>query len=334
MKIENYEDWWNELQKNATILYPQGPKEKAIWENAGGDVSTLTLNGHGKTDWHTALKTLKQGGGGKNISPKSLVEAMLEDFPKNSDVQTLKANIKVVETEPKNVGIRKIALIALILISVITMTFVYYYYQPHEPGIVHKWNELHDRQIIPLINEFEHILINPDSLQYYSGIQVKTKGILRELNRIQAEMNDENFPTAWLSIFELDVLIMFNILIIVTEGKEDKIEYAERAIEVGEWIYAQLKEIDSTYSETHDSKVIEFLDYLAEYEIVDDVNYQMLISLGTLYSYKYVQSETQNRKAEIKKIFDRINQNYKKRIIKVSQNPIIKKLKEDEIIKF
>ena len=66
-------------------LYKQGPKDRAIWERSGGDVSTIPLDGDGKTQWHTALTLLSNGGGG-DISIDSLVETVKEDFPKNSEI--------------------------------------------------------------------------------------------------------------------------------------------------------------------------------------------------------------------------------------------------------
>jgi hypothetical protein len=43
----------------------------------------------GKSTWHNALSQLKNGGGGKEISFMSLIAAMLEDFPKNTDLQRI-----------------------------------------------------------------------------------------------------------------------------------------------------------------------------------------------------------------------------------------------------
>lgn len=83
------EDWWKNLRSIATQLYPKGPEENAIWERADGSIAALTITGNGRTDWHNALRVLRQGGGGKNISPKSLVEAMLEDYPNNSELKAL-----------------------------------------------------------------------------------------------------------------------------------------------------------------------------------------------------------------------------------------------------
>lgn len=62
-------------------LYPSGPIDQDIWQRAGGDISRLRLNGTGRAQWFSALRTLKQGGGGENISIDSLIFEVKGDFP-------------------------------------------------------------------------------------------------------------------------------------------------------------------------------------------------------------------------------------------------------------
>lgn len=62
-------------------LYPAGPIDQDIWQRAGGDISRLRLNGTGRAQWFSALRTLNQGGGGENISIDSLMLEIKRDFP-------------------------------------------------------------------------------------------------------------------------------------------------------------------------------------------------------------------------------------------------------------
>lgn len=38
------DEWWSQLAKIATELYPRGPEEMEVWRRAGGDLSVLELN--------------------------------------------------------------------------------------------------------------------------------------------------------------------------------------------------------------------------------------------------------------------------------------------------
>lgn len=70
-----------DLEQVMADLYPAGPTDQDIWLRAGGDPSRLKLGGTGRTAWFTALRTLSQGGGGSEISKRSLIEAALAEFP-------------------------------------------------------------------------------------------------------------------------------------------------------------------------------------------------------------------------------------------------------------
>lgn len=79
-------DRWSELERCLVELYPAGPRDQELWTRAGGDLSRIQLYGSGQATWHSALRTLKQGGGGRNISIDSLVAAAREDFPKHQQL--------------------------------------------------------------------------------------------------------------------------------------------------------------------------------------------------------------------------------------------------------
>lgn len=70
-------------------LYPRGVEDRRIWERAGGDLSLVTLNTQGKGQWFEAVKLIEHGGGGAEITLKSLIQVMQEDFPKNKDLNKI-----------------------------------------------------------------------------------------------------------------------------------------------------------------------------------------------------------------------------------------------------
>ncbi len=86
------QSWWTALERTAVELYPRGPTEDGIWHRAGGDISVVDLNAIGKAAWHSALWKLRSGGGGSSVTADSLLRAMQEDFPNNSNLAILFAD--------------------------------------------------------------------------------------------------------------------------------------------------------------------------------------------------------------------------------------------------
>jgi len=68
-------------------LYPAGPAETHVWERAGGELSRLRLTGHGRADWYGALRTLRLGGGGRDITLRTLLDTVLADYPDHPDLR-------------------------------------------------------------------------------------------------------------------------------------------------------------------------------------------------------------------------------------------------------
>lgn len=87
---------WPVLEGLLVELYPFGPRDQEVWSRAGGDLSRLQLHPTGQAAWHAALRTLKQGGGGRNINFGSLLSTAKEDFanhPQLAILQTTYASI-------------------------------------------------------------------------------------------------------------------------------------------------------------------------------------------------------------------------------------------------
>lgn len=79
-------DPWSEIELMLIELYPLGPRDQEIWSRAGGDLSRLQLHPTGQAAWHAAIRTLKNGGGGRNINFDNLLRAAKEDFPNHSQL--------------------------------------------------------------------------------------------------------------------------------------------------------------------------------------------------------------------------------------------------------
>ena len=82
-------DRWSQLEACLIELFPTGPRDQELWTRAGGDLSKLQLYGPGQATWHSALRTLKQGGGGRSITFDSLLATAREDFPMHAQLQVL-----------------------------------------------------------------------------------------------------------------------------------------------------------------------------------------------------------------------------------------------------
>jgi len=82
-------DEWNSLEQVAVELYPRGANDNQVWSRAGGDLSLLDFGSIGKASWHSALRNLKQGGGGKGITVSSLLKEMASDFPRHAVLESL-----------------------------------------------------------------------------------------------------------------------------------------------------------------------------------------------------------------------------------------------------
>lgn len=82
---------WSGAAEILAKLYPLGPTQSEIWLRAGGDLSRLSLNGHGVAQWHAALMTVERGGGG--VSLPVLLDAALDDFPGNRELRDLRDSL-------------------------------------------------------------------------------------------------------------------------------------------------------------------------------------------------------------------------------------------------
>ncbi|MEX3693849.1 caspase family protein [Paraburkholderia sp. BR14263] len=87
------EDITTHLTALMSNLYPSGPTDQELWVRAGGDIAVLRLQGTGRAQWFSAIRTLKLGGGGTGITFESLVSKALEDFANNEELRELQRRV-------------------------------------------------------------------------------------------------------------------------------------------------------------------------------------------------------------------------------------------------
>ncbi len=93
--VPGRDDWWEELVDTASRLYPGGPAERLIWARAGGDTATLPTAMTGRARWAAAMRDVRHGGGGGDISGVRLLSTMLDDFPRNETLAALADTVRV-----------------------------------------------------------------------------------------------------------------------------------------------------------------------------------------------------------------------------------------------
>lgn len=80
---------YSALVEIAIKLYDKGPEDNDIWKRAGGEIGKLHNHKTREENWRNAISLLSNGGGGKDISVKSLIKEMIDDHPHNSDLKEI-----------------------------------------------------------------------------------------------------------------------------------------------------------------------------------------------------------------------------------------------------
>ncbi len=70
-------------------LYDKGPEDRDLWTRAGGEGEKLYQNKSREENWREAIRLLRNGGGGKMISARSLLNEMIADYPNNSQLKQM-----------------------------------------------------------------------------------------------------------------------------------------------------------------------------------------------------------------------------------------------------
>jgi|GEM_PF-5304412 hypothetical protein len=77
-------DVWAALEELGLELYPYGPGVKEVWKRAGGHTADIPRFNSGREAWSTVISQARAGG--HDVTPRSLTNAMLEDYPRNPNL--------------------------------------------------------------------------------------------------------------------------------------------------------------------------------------------------------------------------------------------------------
>lgn len=84
----NEDKWWEAFQEIAYSLYSEGPKDRKIWMEAGGQEYDLLSRGTGKEVWIDALQKLRNGAY-KDITIQKLLKKMVQEHPRYERLKML-----------------------------------------------------------------------------------------------------------------------------------------------------------------------------------------------------------------------------------------------------
>ncbi|MDT7540963.1 MAG: hypothetical protein QOE33_867 [Acidobacteriota bacterium] len=84
----NEDKWWEALQEIAYTLYSEGPKDRKIWMEAGGQEYDLLSHGTGKEVWIDALHKLRYGAY-REITIQKLLKKMVKEHPRYEPLKML-----------------------------------------------------------------------------------------------------------------------------------------------------------------------------------------------------------------------------------------------------
>jgi hypothetical protein len=86
LNIFNADEKWNNFADLGADLYPEGPKDREVWQRAGGKNADLITHGNGRERWYDAIYKIRRG---HRVRSWELLEKMREDFGWNEDLLAL-----------------------------------------------------------------------------------------------------------------------------------------------------------------------------------------------------------------------------------------------------
>lgn len=86
LNIFNADEKWNSFADLGADLYPEGPRDREVWQRAGGKNADLITHGDGRMRWYDAVYKIRRG---HRVRSWELLEKMREDFGWNEDLRAL-----------------------------------------------------------------------------------------------------------------------------------------------------------------------------------------------------------------------------------------------------
>ncbi|MDP9789000.1 hypothetical protein J2861_003012 [Agrobacterium tumefaciens] len=79
---------WRILEDIGAELFPVGPGDKSLWQRAGGKPADIPIAPSGREAWHIVVTDMERGS--KKMNARSLLDAMLSEYPGNNVLRQLK----------------------------------------------------------------------------------------------------------------------------------------------------------------------------------------------------------------------------------------------------
>jgi hypothetical protein len=89
LNIFNADEKWNSFADLGADLYSEGPREREVWQRAGGKNADLITHGDGRTRWYDAVYKIRRG---NRLRSWELLDKMREDFSWNEDLRALSSD--------------------------------------------------------------------------------------------------------------------------------------------------------------------------------------------------------------------------------------------------
>jgi len=79
---------WRTLEEIGVELFPMGPGDKWLWDQAGGQNADIPRTSTGRDAWHIVVTDLENGRG--KVSLRELVKAMAVEYPLNPTLEKMR----------------------------------------------------------------------------------------------------------------------------------------------------------------------------------------------------------------------------------------------------
>ena len=86
LDIFDADEKWNSFAGLSADLYPEGPRDREVWQRAGGKNADLITHGDGRRRWYDAVYKIRHG---NRVRSWELLEKMRDDFGWNEDLRAL-----------------------------------------------------------------------------------------------------------------------------------------------------------------------------------------------------------------------------------------------------
>lgn len=219
-------------------------------------------------------------------------------------------------------------LIPLLIFFYLSASFVYTRFNAATPAPLSeteiKWKD-YQLQLAKLNGHYKTAISNPESPLKY---QVKEEALelLGKYRLLREEIYTlQNFSPYWEPIVGHDLQVLHNMVATLTTDTTKTLEYARQSSMIGEWALGTLEGFLEDYHtrQKPSGDLSKYKNWLEKEEVVEDVKYQLLISLGIQATHSMASQQTQEK---IQVTYRSIPKDYIEKYSVKTENPIIASL--------